>query len=241
MTFKEWPAPVGPRPVDASAPTPGDPPSGVPLGVADTVEVDVPPGPGSSPVVNSVSPLSGPVGSVVTILGSNFTGTTAVNFGGVPASSFTVVSGSRITATVPAGAVTGLVSVTTGSGTGLSQNRFTVLAPPMLSIADVRMREGNTGARNAVFRVWLSTPGSAPVTVDYATTDGTALAGLDYVKTSGTLTFAPHARTQRIAVPVLGDTLHEGRETFTVTLSGATGGALIARGTGTGAIVDDDP
>jgi hypothetical protein len=40
-------------------------------------------------------------------------------------------------------------------------------------------------------------------------------------------------------VPITGDSLHEGDETFTVTLSNASG-ATISQAVGTGSIVDDD-
>jgi uncharacterized repeat protein (TIGR03803 family) len=63
---------------------------------------------------------SGAVGTSVVILGTNLTGSTGVTFNGTPAT-FTVVSSSEITATVPAGATTGTVVVTLPSGT-LSTN-----------------------------------------------------------------------------------------------------------------------
>jgi len=66
---------------------------------------------GAPPFIKTV-PLSGPPASAVTILGTNLTGTTAVTFNGVPAA-FTLDSATEITATVPAGAATGKVQVTT--------------------------------------------------------------------------------------------------------------------------------
>ena len=72
------------------------------------------------PAVTGVSPGSGPSagGNTVTVTGTGFTGTSAVAFGTVPATSFTVNSDTSITATVPAGAV-GIddVTVTTPGGT----------------------------------------------------------------------------------------------------------------------------
>ncbi|HVS33890.1 MAG TPA: IPT/TIG domain-containing protein [Thermoanaerobaculia bacterium] len=68
-----------------------------------------------SPSIANVTPSSGPVGTVVTISGVNFSGgVTSVTFNGV-AASFTVDSDSQITATVPAGATTGPLVVTSGS------------------------------------------------------------------------------------------------------------------------------
>lgn len=77
------------------------------------------------PVITSFSPPSGPVGTPVTITGSGFTGASKVSFGGKNATVFTVNSGTRITATVPSGAVTGKIKVTTADGTATSTGTFT--------------------------------------------------------------------------------------------------------------------
>jgi uncharacterized repeat protein (TIGR03803 family) len=69
----------------------------------------------------------GKVGSVVQIPGTGLTGTTAVSFNGVPASSFTVFGDTFMSATVPAGATTGPVTVTTPTGTLTSKVSFSVL------------------------------------------------------------------------------------------------------------------
>jgi uncharacterized repeat protein (TIGR03803 family) len=81
---------------------------------------------GLAPFVKFVVP-SGKVGSVIQILGTNLTGTIAVSFNGAPASSFKVVRGTFISATLPTGATTGPVTVTTPTGTLTSNVNFTVL------------------------------------------------------------------------------------------------------------------
>jgi hypothetical protein len=83
------------------------------------------------PTVISFSPNTGTTGTTVTIVGQQFTGATAVAFGGVPASSFTVVSASVITAVVGNGA-SGAVTVTTPNGTGGVQG-FVYLPPPVIN------------------------------------------------------------------------------------------------------------
>lgn len=60
-------------------------------------------------------PSYGKVGAKEIILGTNLTGATSVSFNGT-AATFTVVSASEITATLPAGAITGPVTVTTPGG-----------------------------------------------------------------------------------------------------------------------------
>jgi hypothetical protein len=80
----------------------------------------------AAPKISSFSPTSGRSGTSVTITGTAFTGATAVRFGGVGAS-FAVNSATQISATVPVGAVTGKISVTTPGGTGTSATNFTVL------------------------------------------------------------------------------------------------------------------
>lgn len=68
---------------------------------------------------------SGIVGGTVRILGANLAGSTRVTFNGT-AAAFKVVSASLITATVPAGASTGFVSVVTPSGVLKSNQKFRV-------------------------------------------------------------------------------------------------------------------
>jgi outer membrane protein assembly factor BamB len=87
------------------------------------------PAPAPAPTISSFTPVSGPVGTAVTINGSHFTGATDVRFNGTAATSFSVVNDGRITTTVPAGTKTGAISVTTPAGAGSSSGVFTVTVP----------------------------------------------------------------------------------------------------------------
>jgi uncharacterized repeat protein (TIGR03803 family) len=78
-----------------------------------------------TPTYKSFTPPSGPVGTVVTFNGTGLTQTTKVTIDNISAS-FTVVSDSEITATVPAGAATGKIVVTTKGGSVISSTNFTV-------------------------------------------------------------------------------------------------------------------
>jgi uncharacterized repeat protein (TIGR03803 family) len=79
---------------------------------------------GLGPFVET-QPTSGKVGAAVKILGTKLTGATSVSFNGT-AATFTVVSSSEITTTLPVGATTGKVQVTTPSGTLSSNVSFRV-------------------------------------------------------------------------------------------------------------------
>ena len=85
--------------------------------------------PASGPAIASFAPTSGEPGTAVTLTGTSLGGATGVAFNGT-AASFTILSATQIKATVPAGATSGPIAVTTASGTGQSAGSFTVLTPP---------------------------------------------------------------------------------------------------------------
>jgi hypothetical protein len=87
--------------------------------------------------------------------------------------------------------------------------------------------EGNAGATGAAFSVSLEKASALPVTVDFAAADGTARAGSDYTTLPpGTLTFEPGETSKTIVVEVLGDTMYEADESFSVVLSSAMNATL---------------
>jgi hypothetical protein len=84
---------------------------------------------GPAPTVSSFSPVSGLAGTRVTVQGSSFAGTSSVAFGGVAATAVTVTSATTLVATVPSGAASGPIAVTTVNGTATSTDNFTVVVP----------------------------------------------------------------------------------------------------------------
>lgn len=92
--------------------------------------------PPPAPTITSFTPTSGPVGTGVTITGTDLTGATSVRFNGT-AASYAVNSSTQITATVPGAATTGQISVTTAGGTATSSTSFTVtqsqVGPPTIT------------------------------------------------------------------------------------------------------------
>jgi hypothetical protein len=96
----------------------------------------------NGPVINWYSPTVGQAGTVVKINGVNFTGATAVAFGGVAAASFTVDSTQGITATLASGA-SGAVTVTTPNGVA-SLAGFSFGVPTITAVAPVSAVVGAT-------------------------------------------------------------------------------------------------
>ncbi len=80
---------------------------------------------------------------------------------------------------------------------------------------------------------------ASPGTVDFATAAGSAGSD-DYTPTSGTLTFAAGQASATFTVPILQDALAEGPESFTVSLSNPTGGAVLGSPTTAGVLILDE-
>jgi len=157
---------------------------------------------------------------------------------------------------VTLGTITGASSVrSVGTLTILDDDSGAIVTPPAptMSVGDLSVVEGDSGTRSLTFPVTLSQAATVPVTAAYAVSGGNATggtkpgSGVDYRTTSGTVTFTPGSTGESpivkyVSVPVYGDTANEGNETFTVTLSGVSGGAFVAGDTtGTGTIINDDP
>ena len=117
------------------------------------------------PVVSSIAPGGGPQagGTVVTVSGSNLAPANAVKFGSTPAASFSVSSGTSLTATAPAGTGTVDVTVTTGGGTSATgpSDRFTYLARP--AVAKVSPTSGGTEGGTSVTITGSSFSGASAV------------------------------------------------------------------------------
>jgi uncharacterized repeat protein (TIGR03803 family) len=79
-----------------------------------------------TPQIFSFSPTSGPVTTSVVVTGRSFTGAREVVFACGKTASFVVDSDTQITATVPAGAMSGTINVVTPGGEAASPASFTV-------------------------------------------------------------------------------------------------------------------
>ena len=140
----------------------------------------------------------------------------------------------------------------TSAPTSPATNTVTIHEEPTVSFEFVDDKNPAT-ARNVVsakedtgalrFMVALNAASSQRVTVRYKTSNlrpVSAKAGEDYTATSGTLAFSAGETRKTVRVPVRRDSLHEGDETFRLTLSEATNAALGSDSVAIGNIVDDD-
>jgi len=122
----------------------------------------------ASPTITSFSPASGPVGTLVTINGTNLDSPTAFTIGGVTA---LVISntGTVLTGLVMPGAITGAVSVTTAGGTVSGGSNFTLTAPvpPTAQQGNKLIGTGSVGAGLQGVSVAVSADGNTAIVGAY--------------------------------------------------------------------------
>jgi YD repeat-containing protein len=135
-----------------------------------------------------------------------------------------------------------LFAPTGGAQLGTASAVVTIIdsiAPPNFWIYSNDVYE-NGGA--VTLNVTKAGPTALTHTVNFATSNESAVAGADYVGTSGVLTFAPAETSKSITVQILDDTSYEGMESFLVTLSNPSGGAILsAANPATVRIIENEP
>lgn len=89
----------------------------------------------------------------------------------------------------------------------------------LIKIDDAVVNEEDTDISTSVFTVSLWFSHTEQISVDFETVGNTATSGSDFVPVSGSLYFSPGEISKTIEVPILGDMLQEGEETFFVRLS----------------------
>ncbi len=198
----------------------------------------------------SFSLVRTPTGATVTDGGGNLAAGTAPNLGalannGGPTATHLPLTGSPLInagnaafAPPPNTDQRGLARV---SGGRIDIGAVETVATSTLQFAVTTASIGETGGTVSlnVARVGDT---SVAVSVNYASANGTATAGADYTTANGTLNWAVgDAADKTITVPILDDALVEGPETFTLTLSGPSAGAVLGANTAaTVTIADDD-
>ena len=182
--------------------------------------------------------------------------------GGTAASGSDYVASSG-TLTIPAGQMSGTITVLVkGDRAGEANETFFVNLSnptnatltdvqgqgtivddePRISISDVSKAEGKRGQTTLfTFTVTLSAPYDQAVTMSYRTVNGTATSGSgDYVAKTGTLTFTPGVTSMTITIEVKGDSKREANETFYLDLFGNSSNSLFTKNRGIGSILNDD-
>ena len=96
-----------------------------------------------TPAITSLQPGGGPVGTVVTVMGNFLSGVTGAKFNGVAATAFSLTSATTATATVPAGATTGNLTLTTA---GVASNGLLFAVGPLPVIASFSPGVGPVGS-----------------------------------------------------------------------------------------------
>lgn len=110
---------------------------------------------------------------------------------------------------------------------------------PTVSVDDVSASEGTGGAPEVTFTVRRGGSSAVPVNVGYRTVNGTAAAGSDYSAVQGAVLFDVGATVETVRVPLIGDAVIEGDETFSLELTYVYGATVLDR-TGVATIIDDD-
>ena len=131
-----------------------------------------------------------------------------------------------------------------GRGNGTAHFWPTPVVPrPQIRLDHIAVTEGNSGTRPARFTVSLSGPSTQTVSVNYATASLQAVPPSDYIQTVGILSFAPGETRKTVDVPVVGDTVVESDEYFSLNLSNPVNASLLSMpsaGDGLCLIVNDD-
>jgi len=143
--------------------------------------------------------------------------------------------------------VVNITSVTGGASLLTPQATVTIIDDdtlPSVSIGDGIIREGNGGTSNVTIPVFLSYPLPNDVTVNYTLASITAQtsAPADFNGTPGSVVIPAGTTSASFTVAVIGDTLLEDNETFSITIASATGtiSPTIGRATGFVTIVDNE-
>jgi chitinase len=133
-------------------------------------------------------------------------------------------------------------TLSAGAATGTATIVDDEPSVPFVGALDAAVKEGNVGTTPLPFAIVLSNPSVKPVSVEVATQNGTALAGEDFVALPPTtVTFAPGETAKQVVVSVIGDTIAEPDETFTLVLSKPVNAAFAGQRTAAlGGIFNDD-
>jgi hypothetical protein len=172
------------------------------------------------PYIQIFSPASGPVGTLVTVTGSGFTGANAVWVGSGHNAAFNVVNDATLTLTVPSNATTGQIAILNPSKAAWSGSGFTLSTTPPPTITSFSPTSGLVGMAvtitgtgfTSVTGVAFNGVSTSPYTVNSSTSISVTV---PTAATSGTISVATNHGT--------------GTSSSAFTVSGGTTSALSVR------------
>ena len=175
----------------------------------------------TAPVITDVVPATGLAGAVVSIIGSDFTGATAVTFGGRSAT-FQVLNDANIQATSPTTTQGGSVDIVVTTPNGTSSNSaaddFTYVVPS-LTINQGNGLSVSEDGESDTYTLALSLLPTGTVTVRIPDSDD-----LDITPNTLVFTTANYARAQLVTVSAVDDVNFERTHTAIITHRASGGG-----------------
>jgi hypothetical protein len=173
-----------------------------------------------NPILSSISPTSGPVGTLVQLSGLNFTSGGTVTFNGLGATILSWTS-TQIQAYVPTGATTGPVQVHNSNGNS-GVVTFTVTVLPAPTITSLTPNTGPTGTSVVIAGTNFGTAQNTS-TVKF---NGVPASVTSWSPTSLTVTVPPTAMTGPVIVTVNGVASNSNTFTVTTPSNGGFNGSL---------------
>ena len=170
--------------------------------------------------ISSFSPSSGPVGTLVTITGTNLSNPTSITIGAVSA---VVISntGTSLVAMVMPGASTGGISVTTANGTANATGNFTVTASqtPNAQQGNKLVGTGAVGAANQGQSIAVSADGNTAIVGGSNDNSGVGAAWV-YTRSGSTWT---QQGSKLVGTGTVGTVMHQGyRNSVAISADGNT-------------------
>ena len=195
-----------------------------PIRLPATLSLTVLPAP---PTITSFTPLTGVIGTVVTITGTNLNGagpgTTTVTFNNIDAV-VTSVTATTLVTTVPQGATTGKISVTTPGGTALSAQDFGFVTSQNFSLSAAPGQVTVVQGQPTTTQIQVLNNGQNPVT-GFVSLAATGLpTGM-----SGSFTPSQIAGGQVATLTLNSGTAPTGLATITVSATAVIDGQTIVR------------
>jgi uncharacterized repeat protein (TIGR01451 family) len=142
--------------------------------------------------------------------------------------------------------LTNIVNAAFDDATGIGSGIGTILdtdlggpSVPSVQIGNVSVPEGS-GTSNVTFTATLSATSTTVSRIRWQTQDGTATAGTDYTASSGELVFQPGDLTKTFSVPIIGDSIFEPDEVFTIVIVGTENNSTFPGPVATGTLINDD-